>query len=205
MKSNVFAVRIHTDGMGDDGLEVFRKMLPTIKNDGYVFALENDAARQHVQGWIRTESEQQALRIRIKRAFPGIVGNKKYSIAKVRDFEKYSEYVLKGTKSCLPHIVASHGLELGDAEVKEVHNRYWSRQKLVGSSQGSIVQEVYIWANSLEDVTREQVVVRTCEEITKRDKPLMVHYVRGVVNSVMFKLGGSEKKYLIEYINADCR
>lgn len=199
--SNCYALRIHVDGMGAEGMSMFHQLLQSFESSGYVFALEVEATRNHIQGWVRTDIKQASLRMRIKRMFPGVVGNGKYSLKSVQDFEAYSDYCLKGTEKSLPDIVAQHCLDLTPEKIKEAHERYWERRRRSGGkSRGSIVDETYRWASSLEDVSRDDVVEHVCEEIVARNKPLMVHYVRGVVNSVMFKLGGCEKKGLMEYI-----
>lgn len=199
---NSWAVRIHVDGMGDNGVDRLRELLRDVgSSDGYVFALETKANREHVQGWVRTELSQQTFRARIKRMFPGVVGNKGYSVRVVRDFDAYSDYVLKGTPTDVATVVAHHCVQMSDEYLAAAHRRYWSKHGSKSSSKTAIVEEVFCWANSFAEAPdRRSIVERVCDVISGRNKPLMVPYVKGVVNSVMYKLDGTEKNRLIEYI-----
>lgn len=192
-----YAIRIHVDCMGEDGLDKLRALLNDI-GGGYLFVREHDANRTHIQGWLTTEAKQQAIRARIKRWFPGVVGNRGYSLKVVKHMEAYQDYCLKGTVDELADVVASHSLELNEEFLKTAHRRYWSRH--VGTSKGSIVKQVHEWACSITDVSKSELVERVCTVITSMNKPLMVPYVVGVVNSVMFKLEGSRKDVLIDHI-----
>lgn len=202
MAVNSWALRIHLDGMGDNGLDKLRELLRVVGSDGYVFALETDATRNHVQGWVRTELSQQAFRARIKRVYPGVVGNRGYSLSVIKDFDAYSDYVLKGTPTDVATVVAHHCVQMSDEYLAAAHRRYWSKHGTTkSSSKGAIVAEVYSWANSFAEAPdRMAIIERVCDVLAERNKPLMVPYVKGVVNMVMYKLDGTEKKRLMQYI-----
>lgn len=209
--SNLFAIRIHDDCLGTTvhGSDVLSKFLSTLGSSGYCVCRETEASRVHYQGWIRTDMKLQALRVRIKKAFPDAVGNKGYSLRVVRDFlgtEKgvgYRDYCLKGTRDALADVVAIYALDVTDEMKKEAHERYWRvcGQKR-GASQGTLAERVYAWAHSVTDVTHRDIIEHTCNSIVESGKPLMFHYVRGVVNSVLFKMSSGEKDRIVDYIQS---
>lgn len=209
--SNLFAIRIHDECLGTTvhGGDIVRKFLSSLDSSGYLVCRETEASRVHYQGWIRTDMKLQTLRVRIKKAFPDAVGNKGYSLRVVRDFlgsEKgvgYRDYCLKGTRDALAEVVASHAIDVTPEMLQEGHDRYW---KVCGAkrsaSQGTLVERVLAWAKSVSDVSHRDIIQQTCTTIVDAGKPLMFHYVRGVVNSVLFKMSGDEQNRMVDYIHS---
>jgi len=200
ISASMFALRIHTDVLGDDWLP---KLLLVLRGDvrSYVFALETDANRDHIQGWVDADMHINTFRTRVKRAFPLIKGNGGYSLRMVRMEDEYRDYCLKGTPTSLPTIVCSMSLDTTEESLKIIHERYWSKHAKDKNSKKGIVQEVYEWAEAQREVDRRSIAREVMNLITERNKPLMMHYVRGVVNSVEYRLKKEEReKYLDDII-----
>lgn len=199
--ANMYALRLHVDCMGENGLDILRELL--IRNiDAYVMARENDASREHVQGWVCTDMRINTLRARIKRAFPGVVGNKGYSLSEVKDREAYRDYVLKGTPEEPADIVCSCSFDVCEGALRAAHRRYWSKHADRSKSKLGIVRETLEWAKSLCELPpRIEIARQVCGLIVGRNKPLMMHYVKGVVNAVSWSLDSREQEKMLEIIN----
>jgi len=200
--STVYTVRIHE--LGDDTRARVCDFLKSI-DGSYVFARETDAARVHYQGWIRSDIKHQALRVRLKKAFPECVGNRAYSVGVVRDFQGYSRYILKGTREEMPDVVSFQGIEVNEEMIQNEHRAYWlSKSEVIGKSQGAIVKQVEDWYNlqGWDDIDerRREVARRVCDVITSHDKPLNLHYARYVYNSVMYRSSNVFRDGVVEKI-----
>lgn len=203
--ATVYTVRIHE--LADD---TRRRLCDFLKSlDGsYVFARETDAARVHYQGWIRCDIKHQALRVRLKKAFPECVGNRAYSVGVVKDFQAYSRYILKGTREEMADVVSFYGIELDQEMLQNEHRVYWSSHgEKPGKSQGAIVKQVEDWYNTQGwddiDERRREVARRVCDVITSHDKPLNLHYARYVYNSVMYRNSNAFRDGVVEKIISD--
>lgn len=69
----------------------------------------------------------QSMRMQLRRKFPCLVGNKAlYSLAAVRDVEKYDRYMCKGaSEEEMPVILGSLGLKYSLEYIEECHSNYW--------------------------------------------------------------------------------
>lgn len=197
----MWAVRVHTDAMGSDWLPILLKLL---RHDiaGYVFALETQASREHIQGWVGTDISREAFVARLKRAFPLARGNRMYSVKVVKHEQEYKDYVLKGTVTDMPTLVCHMSFDASPEAIKIAHERYWAKHQTMRNSKMGIVQEVCEWAQSQERVSRWDIAYQVCDLTTSRNKPLMLHYVRGVVNAVEWKVNSQERdKFMDDIIN----
>lgn len=199
--ANEHAIRIHE--LGDDTRSRLCDFVKSIAGS-YVFARETDATRTHLQGWIRCDLKQQALRARLKKAFPECVGNKGYSISLVKDHEKYARYILKGTKEEIADIVCYCGLQIDEEYLQAEHRAYWSTHGKPSKSNRSIVEDVEEWATSQKwpDVfdRRRDVAQRVCDVITARKKAMNLFYARGVYNTVMYRMDNRFAENFVEEI-----
>lgn len=202
--ATAYTVRIHE--LGDDTRRRLCDFLKSI-DGSHVFARETDASRVHYQGWIRCDIKHQALRVRLKKAFPECVGNRAYSVGVVKDFQAYSRYILKGTREEMADVVSFKGIEfdLDQERLQNEHRAYWSSHgEKPGKSQGSIVKQVEEWYNTQGwddiDERRREVARRVCDVITSHDKPLNLHYARYVYNSVMYRNSNAFRDGVVEKI-----
>lgn len=198
--ANVYALRIHE--LADD---CRRRVIALCESTGgsYVVAREADAARPHFQGWIRTDIKDKALRSRVKKAFPECIGNKGYSLGKVRDLEAYSRYVLKGTREEIADIVAAYGLEITPEYLANEHRAYWSAAEKPSKSNRSLVEEVHEWAveqRREKEVTRRDIAQRVCDTLAARKKAISVFHVRGVTNTVAYLTDLMSREIIIDEI-----
>lgn len=197
--ANVYAVRFH---LGDDARD---RVIALCERTGgsYVIARETDASRPHYQGWIRTDIKEGTLRPRIKKAFPECVGNKGYSLGKVRDFESYSRYVLKGTKEEVADVVCYCGLQITPEYLANEHRAYWSKAEKPGKSNRAIVEEVHEWVveqKKVREVTRRDIAARVCDTLVARKKALSTFHVRGVVNTVAYLTDMTSREIILDEI-----
>lgn len=198
--SNVYALRIHE--LADDCRSRIASFVES-SGGSYVVAREADANRIHYQGWLRCDVKPQALRARLKKAFPECVGNKGYSISNVKDFDAYSRYILKGTKDSMADVVCACGLEITSEYLQNEHRAYWSRAEKPGKSNRSLVEEVHEWVierQRTQEVSRRDIAERVCEAVTSRKKPLNTFYVRSVVNSVAYLSNRQMREIILDEI-----
>lgn len=198
--SNVYALRIHE--LADSVRNRLIHLLEGIPGS-YVVAREIEAERPHYQGWIRTEIKPQALRVRLKKAFPECVGNRAYSLKAVKDFEAYSRYILKGTRSTQPDIVAYQGLALSPEYIANEHRAYWSRAEKASKSNRSVIEEVHAWAVEEareRSVSRRDLAEYACGLIASRKKPINTFYVRGVINTVAYLTNDVSREIILDEI-----
>lgn len=198
--ANVYTVRIHE--LADDSRH---RVIAFCESSGgsYVVARETDASRTHFQGWVRTDIKDQAFRARLKKAFPECVGNKGYSLGKVRDFEAYGRYILKGTKEDVADVVCYSGLEITPEYLANEHRAYWSKAEKPGKSNRSIVEEVHEWVvekMSYREVNRREIAARVCDTLVARKKALSIFYVRGVVNTVAYLTDTTSREIILDEI-----
>lgn len=199
--ANIYALRIHEfDGTTRAKVQSF-----CAKAEGsYMCVRETDATRTHYQGWIRTDLKEQALRRRLKLAFPEAVGNKGYSLTNVKDYERYHAYILKGTKEVLPEIVCYSGIDMTPEDIEETHKRYWREHEKPVASNRSIMDEVLEWAKSQtwpERTARNRAVAERLIEATLiRKKPVNVFYLKGVLRTILGIIDHVYKDSLVDEI-----
>lgn len=198
--ANVYAIRIHE--LADD---FRRRVVAFVEGTGgsYVVARETDANRNHYQGWVRCDVKPQAIRARLKKAFPECVGNKAYSISAVKDFEAYSRYILKGTKEACADVVCACGLEITQEYLVNEHRAYWSRAEKPGKSNRNLVEEVHEWVVERQQtgrVCRRDIAQRVCDVITSRKKALNTFYARSVVNTVAYLSDMDAREIILDEI-----
>lgn len=203
--SNLIAIRIHLAALGSCSVQEFHeRLLKVVGQDaGYVIVKEDDAERPHYQGWIRPRDGDDAtkMRMRFRTRFPECAGNRSYSLKPVRDEEKYKDYCMKGRKNSKPDIVLKHSMELDDMEMMDRHDRYWNSHS--SSSKLCLVDRLVEWCKSFDERPPVREIVKECMEyIAEMKKPMMQHYIIGVVKTVVFKLDGSEKNVMIDYITS---
>lgn len=189
----VYAVRVHeVEGSRARVVELCEKT-----GGSYVICRETDASRTHFQGWIRCELKDQALRKRLKAAFPEAVGNKGYSLTAVKDFEAYSRYVLKGTEKDIAEVVCHCGIDLSEDVLRREHKLYWDvHRKTAGKGNRAVVDEVVEWARA-QAIPRHEMVDRVVERIAEvlvsRKKGCDVYRTTMYANNVLMLLDDSFK------------
>lgn len=206
LQGYVYAVRIHEQPLANDPDGTRRRVRDFAQSvdDSYVFVRETDASRTHFQGWIRTTLKCQALRVRLKKAFPECVGNGAYSLRPCKDFDKYFNYILKGTPEHLPDVVCYSGIDLDAAEIQRRYDEYWETHEDAppARTQAGIVRNVFEWtlSHDWEDdaARRRGVALYVCDLITAQNKPLNLAYARYVFNAVMYKISGDFARWFID-------
>lgn len=170
----------------------------------YLVVSEKQEENPHFHVYLRTTRKISAIRTGFKRAFPGLTGNGCFSIAQVRDVDKYYRYILKGDSVELqPQIVGAHGLQHTDkAWLDSKHEEYWSvneeltRKRKMRPLGEVVLEECKIQKLKWDDVER----IGKCyiKELVARDKAINIFSVKSNVALIQVKLCPTDAA--IEYL-----
>lgn len=119
-------------------------------------------------------------------------GNSAYSLATVRDIDRYKYYILKGSPQQLPDIIFRSGYDLSQEDINRMHTEYWnSRPTPNASEKRNITTKILDWAKEqsfenmsaydIEDIVGSKII----EEYIKAEKLMMLHQMNGLYNLVM--------------------
>lgn len=204
----IYCLRIHEDSLGELKLE---SVLQRLRNTSYCMCYETEGCvRPHFQGWLFSDLKSDQIRYQIKK-YTQLHGNEAYSLKVCASHEKfvgdkdtigYRDYCYKGTRSTLPIIHCKYGLEIHTTPevVAECHAKYW-RLLRSGAGKGPIVRQLMEFAKFSER-SHTDLIHECCRMIVEADRPLVPMYVRGVVNSVVWKLNGTARSKMFEYIKS---
>lgn len=152
-----YALRIHKDGLTDDGVDRLRKWCDSC-GGSYLVVIETEANRPHFQGYVHSEIKLQTLRVRLKTAFPECVGNNGYSLKTLRkDIESYRRYLLKGTKLSKPEVVMHYGIDLSPEFIESEWKKFWIVRDQI-DAHATDVQKAVAHFRSFENVSQADVV-----------------------------------------------
>lgn len=203
--ATTIAIRIHD--IDDTTRSKIGNFLATIAGSYCISRETYECIRPHFQGWIRTDIKLQALRERLYRAMPEIRGtgkgrgNSAYSLAAVRDADRYKFYILKGSPTELPDIVFRSGYDISQDDINRMHEEYWkTRTTSNASEKRTVTTRILDWSKDqsfegmttydIEDVVGSKVI----EEYIKADKLMMLHQMNGLYNLVMCKVSPGYKR-----------
>lgn len=182
-----YAIRIHaSDRVTEESIKAFFAS----QGGSYLVVREHDANRVHFQAWIKDEIKINTLRARVKKAF-ACDGNADYSVSKCKSTEAYQRYLMKGTKTTAPHVVAYCGLDLSEEKIADMHKSYWTQE--CGKRQvtsKTLAAEALEWAemftddNPLDVLELSRFLVRRC---IQRQKPFDTYQLKRIKNLVMAK------------------
>jgi len=203
--SQTYAIRVHE--LDDTIRQKLGTFLEGI-NGSYCIARETyECTRPHYQGWIRTETKIPALRERLYRSMPEVRGsgkgrgNSAYSLATVRDIDRYKYYILKGSPQNLPDIVFRSGYDISEDDINRMHTEYWnSRTTSNASEKRNTTNKILDWAkeqsfenmsaHDIEDIVGSKII----EEYIKAEKLMMLHQMNGLYNLVMCTVNPQYKR-----------
>lgn len=198
MSNEFYDLAIRYDG------ESAEKLIEFLEADGGSFLvvkeLENSNPHFHVV--LHTRRKPQAVRMAFRRQFPDRSGNASYSIATVRDLDKYHRYMMKGESASVDaNVVASNGIQYSNAEwQREQHDAYWQvNQELREADDRRPVVDVVLEAcrtSAVDWSNREKIAEVYIRELVHRDKPINLHSVRSCVSLIQVKLCPDDKAIL---------
>lgn len=147
---------------------------------------------EHWHFYVETQTKPASFRVILKRAVPDLAGNGAYSVADVRDVEKYLRYMCKGESSgVMPEVCWSSGLLWTTEKIEELHDDYWEENKAFKKRRTTGVMDHVL------DVCRDLGIAwddRTAiaeeymKELVARNKPINIYSVKSCVNLIQVKL-----------------
>lgn len=198
--ANEYAIRFHRECDED-----FRMFISSIQG-AYIFVRETEAARTHLQGYIRTDTQLPAIRKRIQRTFKDLKGNGDYSLGQCREPEKYIRYLMKGTKETQPQVICHQGLDFTPEKIQEEYEEYWKTNeeikeamKTKKKSKGAILERV--WERVPRDQTlsdrdySEAIAEAIMQEYDDCNKPYNEFMMRGIGQALMCRREGFRRQF----------
>lgn len=196
--ATVYAVRIHQcDGVTDDAIAAWCGGL----DGAYYMAKETEASRVHYQGWVVTRLKDVTLRLRIKKAFPGAVGNKGYSMTECKDVDAYQRYCCKGTRESPPELVAARGVEYTAEWVAAQWEAFWRDERSTGyelkKAKQSADEVVWERVEKLDKVTPRHVLTVIVDVYTGVGKKFDMFQLKRFCNVIMSRYDKEFRKRLV--------
>lgn len=200
----VWTVRIHeVDGVTRDHVTSFFSRM----DGAYLVVREADASRPHYQGWAISRLKEVTLRLRIKTAFPDLVGNKGYSLVACREPEKYMKYVLKGTRESPPDVVCVSGVEYTEEWRSAQHDAFWAAEVSTAyeakKAKLSAVEKVWAIVATLDKVTPRRVGAIIIKVFSDAGKPFDVFQVKRLTTTIMCRYDPEFRKIVLQTMLKD--
>lgn len=167
-----------------------------LEDDGGAFLIVKEVAgdNHHFHAVVRSRRAVQPFRMAFKRAMPQLAGNGAYSIAVVRELDKYHRYLCKGDAlGVWPEVVGANGIQYQDLEWQNAqHEAYWSENsRLAGERRNLNVLDASY--NALRDRNvqwhnREEIARVYIREVVARGKSINTFACRSAVNLLSVRL-----------------
>lgn len=173
----------------------------------YLIVREGGDENPHVHVIMESDREIRILRQDLKRQLSWLAGNGDYSMATVRDTDKYERYCCKGDENSPPLVVARMGVRYSDSFLEERRNQYWqeqkdykARQKRKGLHSATIVEKV-------EEVCKKEGIRWDKEReigrvylglLSEGKKAVNTYQLRAVVRGVQLQLAPGDEA--IDYL-----
>lgn len=170
------------------------------------FGAREHAEREHMHFCINSGKTLVAFRKAFKRMFPGMRGNKDYSLEEAKDWEALKRYIAKGdSRDRGPDITWSYGVSFSPEHIELLHKQYWAENALITAQRrkkGNIMVET-------ERVCRERRVAWNdrdgitevyAEMVKDAGKTYDINLARRTVRGVMIAMCPNEsyKKDMVE-------
>lgn len=133
----------------------------------------------------------QAVRVSFKRAYPELVGNKSYSIAEVRDVDKYHRYMCKGdSKELAPEVVGAYGMQYMDVLWQnEQHDEYWTENAVIAARAHAATSMVDFTTDACKNAgiswaDKHAIAKVYIKEAVARNKSINIFAIRAQVNLI---------------------
>lgn len=188
MSGTVVAIRVD----GDSHREKLRDFL---SSDGAALLVREtvDGENPHYHAVLHSDRKVAAIRMALKRAL-GVGGNGEYSVAEVRDLDKYQRYMLKGPSAdVMPEVIMAVGIQYMDAEWQKArHDAYWQEAASLGRKRKlePLMDVVYreCTAAGVEWHQRDRIAKIYIKELVERSKPINIFSAKSAINLLQCKL-----------------
>lgn len=200
-----YALRVHlVDPAVDAGVLAWIQA----KSPGHLVVkheADEDDPRPHWHALLWSEKKEQALRVDFKKANPGLVGNKGYSLTSIKKktdedpVQAYERYMCHGKhEGDSVVVVSAHGAHYTPQFFVEQNKLFYAsrrtfRQKAEKKAQSTCVVNDLIKECQAAVVVSREEIARKLLSMYKRDrKPINVYHARNIVNAAWMILNGEE-------------
>lgn len=153
---------------------------------------EDPGDNEHWHWFIETKLKADSIRQEIRRKLPEVRGNGAYSVAEVRDVDKYLRYMAKGEQEGIVcEVYWSKGPLWSDEKILELHEAYWTEAaKLKKRKAGSMADAVIDICKEkrVEWDDRRTIAKEYIKELVRQHKPINLYSVKSNVNLVQVAL-----------------
>lgn len=188
--SHVYAIRI-------DGDEQVYGLIEFLEADGgaHLAVRETvEGGNPHGHAILRSHRNIATLRAALRRFFPDLVGNRAYSLALVKDIDRYERYMLKGdSASSPPEVIAAYGFQYGDLAWQDnQHAAYWEEHQATEARRRTLPLVEFV-LNACKDANiqwhdKHAIAVVYIREAVARKKSINTFAVRAQVNLIQCQL-----------------
>jgi len=185
----LYQLAVRTDGEFVN----MRKWLDNLDASGWcVREYVEGEDNEHWHWYIETKLKAASFRVELKRKAPGLKGNGSYSVAEVRDEQKYLQYMAKGpSKEIMCEVDWTKGLRWTDEKIIELHDAYWEvNAKIKKRKAGSIADHVIDICKEqrVEWSDRRTIAKEYIKELVAQSKPINLFSMKANVNLIQVKL-----------------
>lgn len=188
MSGTVVAIRVD----GDNHREKLRDFC---SSDGAALVVRETVSGEnpHYHAILHSDRKVAAIRMALKRSL-GVGGNGDYSVAEVRDLDKYQRYMMKGPSAdVMPEVILAVGIQYADAAWQQAkHDGYWQEAAAMGRKRKlePIVDVVYreCTATGVEWHQRDRIAKIYIKELVDRSKPINLFAAKSSINLIQCKL-----------------
>lgn len=188
MESFYYAIRL-------DGTD-FSKLRDYLDKDGGAYFIVKEVAdgNPHFHALVYSKKKLPAFRSGFVRAvLDGAHGNGAYSIARVKDLDKYERYMCKGeSMDSPPDVVATNGLLYDPEWVAAKHEQYWSVNATIMRGRASMsVHDAALQACKDAHVqwsNRTKIAELYIRELVARNKSINIFATKSAVNLIQIEL-----------------
>lgn len=173
----------------DSSFDLAKAYIVLIALSGFAVRETVNGSNEHWHWYVTTEKKPQQVRCGLTRAAPLLKGNGSYSVAEVKDVEKYRQYLCKGASvDEPPEVVWMYGL---DNDFDALHAAYWeanrqAKKRKAGSVIDYVIDEAKRTAIAWDD--RKSLTRCYIREVVSRCKPINIYSVKSAVLLVQAKL-----------------
>lgn len=196
---NFFHLRVHTEDI--ENVKLFLQ-----RENATGFGVREEAGRVHYHFALCVGKTIVALRKSFKRSFPGMRGNKDYSLEEAQDWGKLQRYCAKGeARDSGPNVIWSYGVSHQPEHISLFHVQYWAENSTLAAQKrkrGNIMVETEKLCRERKIAwnDRDGITEIYAEMVKDAGKTYDVNLARRTVRGIMIQLcpNDSFKKTMVE-------
>lgn len=190
MSDTTVAIRV-------DGDQYVQKLKDFLTSDGAALCVREtvEGENPHYHAVLHSTRKVPAIRMALKRAL-GIDagGNGVYSLAEVRDLDKYQRYMLKGPSlEVMPDVVVAVGIQYQDTDWRQAkHDAFWEEaEQLSRKRKAEPLMDVVFrecTTTGVEWHMRDKIAKIYIKELISRNKAINCFAAKSAINLLQCKL-----------------